>query len=90
MGVADRERSLWAWLGLVGLGRAPSGPSKWPLWLGSLGSGIRGVFLSSRTSFCEKLPCTKRCGLGCAQDRDWLERDADPTQSDEDSIILRE
>lgn len=79
-------------MGPAGWGQAPvalhrglSGLVLWG-WCGRDG----GVFLSSETSFWEKLPCTKWCRFGCALDGDWLEGATDPTPSDGgDNIILR-
>lgn len=79
-------------VGLAGLRLPGTGP-QCPLtvaslaWLSEVGVGRTGVFLSSKTSFWEKLPCAKWCIFGCAQDGDWLEGGTDPTQSDGEIVL---
>lgn len=69
VGVAGRERSLWAWLGPAGRGQAPVAPHSGLFGLAPWGWGGRdgGVFLSSETSFWEKLPYAKWCRFGFAR-----------------------
>lgn len=93
-GVRGRRAAQWRWQagrGACGPGWAPlawdrppgaphSGLSGLATW--DWGGRDRGVFLSPRISFWEKLPCARLCRFSRAQDGDWLEWDRDPTQSD--------